>query len=131
MRTDHRTPAISFAEKVVEVPDIQMRGRASPTDIMTIRRNPQAHSSRVRATVAQIEGRQSKNAQRESILTQSDMPVVVQRQVPMVQKAMEAPQMQVVLKTVEGPQLQIVEKTADGRTETPKHSDLEEFRHCA
>ena len=46
------------------------------------------------------------------------MPVVVQRQVSMVQKAMEAPQMQVVLKTVEGSQLQIVEKTAGGRTET-------------
>ena len=85
-----------------------MQGRASPT----------AHSSKVRATVAQIEGRQSKNAQRESILTQSDMPIVVQRQVSMVQKAMEAPQMQVVFKTVEDPQLQIVEKTADGRTET-------------
>ena len=48
------------------------------------------------------------------------MPVVVQRQVSLVQKAMEAPQMQVVLKTVEDPQLQIVEKTADGRTETPE-----------
>ena len=68
-------PAISLAERVVEVPDIQMQGRASPTALMTIRRSPQAHSSRVRATVAQIEGRQSKNAQRESILTQSDMPV--------------------------------------------------------
>ena len=98
-------PAISLAVKVVEVPDIQMQGRDSPT---------------ARSTVAQIEGRQSKNAQRESILTQSDMPVVVQRQVSMVQKAMEAPQMQVVLKTVEDPQLQIVEKTADGRTETPE-----------
>ena len=103
-------PAISLVEKVVEVPDIQMQGRASPT----------AHSSRVRATVAQIEGRQSKNAQRESILTQSDMPVVVQRQVSMVQKAMEAPQMQVVLKTVEDPQLQIIDETADGRIETPE-----------
>ena len=48
------TPAISLAGKVVEVPDIQMRGRASPTDMMTIRRSPQAHSSRVRATVAQM-----------------------------------------------------------------------------
>ena len=102
-------PAISLAEKVVEVPHIQMQGRASPT----------AHSSKVRATVAQFEGRQSKDAQRESILTQSDMPVVAQRQVSMVQKAMEAPQMQVVLKTVEDPQLRS-EKTADGRTETPE-----------
>ena len=41
-----------------------------------------------------------------------DMPVVVQRQVSMAQKAMKAPQMQVVEKTVEGPQLQIVAKTA-------------------
>ena len=48
------------------------------------------------------------------------MPVVVQRQVSVVQKAMEAPQMQAVLKAVEDPQLQIVEKTADGRTETPE-----------
>ena len=42
----------------------------------------------------------------------ADMLVVVQRQVSIVQQAMEAPQMQVVDKTVEGPQLQIVEKTA-------------------
>ena len=65
-------------------------------------------------------GSQRTRRERESILTQSDMPVVVQRQVSMVQKAMEAPQMQVMLKTVENPQLQIVEKTADGRTETPE-----------
>ena len=41
-----------------------------------------------------------------------EMPVVVQRQVSVVQNAMEAAQVQVVEKTVEGPQLQMVEKTA-------------------
>ena len=54
----------------------------------------------------------------------NNMPVVVQRQVSMVQKATEAPQVQVVEKTVEGPQLQIVEKTAK-TTEIPQlqHTD--------
>ena len=45
-----------------------------------------------------------------------DMPVVVQRQMSMVQKiqkTMEVPQVQVVQKTVEIPQLQIVEKIVE------------------
>ena len=61
------SPAISLAERVVEVPDIQMQGRASPTDIMTIRRSPQAHSSRVRATVPQILRVGSQRTRRESL----------------------------------------------------------------
>ena len=54
------------------------------------------------------------------------MPVVVQRQVTMVQKAMEVPQVQVVVKTVEDPQLQIVEKTAENSTDQDNsgHSNL-------
>ena len=48
----------------------------------------------------------------------------------MVQKAMEASQMQVVLKTVEGSQLQILmEELRDANY--PGHSDLEEFEHRA
>ena len=120
-------PAISFAEKIVEMFVTQTREETQQvenTHVQHVINTVEAETPKIiketahgKKSVIQEEIKQvAKHIEIPELRLfdeVDDMPVVVQRQVSMVQKIekiMEVPQMQVREKTVEGPQLQIVEQ---------------------
>ena len=117
------TPAISLAEKIVEVLVIQTQGKTQQSVNTHVQHvvntaeveRPKIIKQTVQKPIIQEKINQvTKHIEVPLFLNKiPDMSVVAQRLVHMVQKAMEAPQVQVVEKTVEGPQLQIVDKTAE------------------
>ena len=150
-------PATSLAEMIVEVPVVQTQGRTQ--------QGVNTHAQHVVNTVEVERPKIIKQTGQKTIIQEKinrvtkrveipqvqfpnkvdEMPVGVQRQIPMVQivqKTMEIPQLQcvdeaiddpavqvpraqVVEKTVEGPQLQIVEQIVETpETQTTQDSDL-------
>ena len=120
------TPAVSLAEKIVEVPVIQAQGKtqqAMNTHVQHVVNAVEAEMPRIIKETVQRKKpilnekinqvtKRTEIPQLQFLNEVADMPVVEQ-QVSMVQMAMEAPQVRVVAKTVENPQLQKTVETAE------------------
>ena len=112
--------AVSVDEKIIEVPVIRTQEKTQQllnTHVQHVVNTVEVEKPKlVKETVQEKINQVTKHIevpQVQFLDKADDMPVVVQRQVFMVQKAMEAPLVQVMAETAEIPQLQITDKVVD------------------